>query len=80
MSINFVMCRLFVFEKRTGENIISQYFKFMAGISGFRVFDWGVYFLAVNFLGLNYLLVQVANVFIFSFGKFLFARRLFEKN
>ena len=47
----------------------------MAGISGFRVFDWGVYF-----LGLNYLLVQVANVFIFSFGKFLFARRLFEKN
>ena len=79
VSLNFVMCRLFVFEKGSTENIFVQFLKFMAGILGFRILDWVVYVAAVEYLGFHYLLVQVANVFLFSVGKFLFAKRIFEK-
>ena len=79
VSMNYVMCRLFVFEKTSNECVLVQYLKFMGGILGFRILDWGVYVLTVNYLGFYYLAVQLANVFIFSVGKFLFARRLFGK-
>lgn len=79
VSMNYVMCRLFVFEKTSTERVLVQYLKFMGGILGFRILDWGVFVLAVNCFGLYYLAVQLANVFIFSVGKFLFARRLFGK-
>lgn len=79
VSINFLMCRCFVFEKTSHDHVLVQYLKFMGGILGFRALDWSVYVLAVHYLGLYYLAVQFANVFIFSVGKFLFARRLFGK-
>lgn len=77
VSLNFVMCRLFVFESRPEDSLWSQFAKFFAGICGFRILDWVLYVLLVK-VGVYFMIAQVMNVLIFSVGKFLFARGLFE--
>lgn len=77
VSLNFVMCRLFVFENKVETGLLAQFVKFFTGIISFRVLDWLLYVALVK-AGVYYLLVQVMNVLVFSVAKFLFARLLFE--
>ncbi len=78
VSLNFVMCKLFVFENKVRRSLAAQFAGFFGGIIGFRVLDWLLYVFLVEVVGVYYLLVQIMNVLIFSVAKFLFARILFE--
>jgi len=78
VSVNFVMCRIFVFENKVETSLAAQFAKFFGGIISFRVLDWVLYSFLVEVVGIYYLLVQIMNVLIFSVAKFLFARVLFE--
>jgi len=75
VSVNFFMCRWFVFEKTTDTPLWKEFGTFTAGILVFRLADWALYTLLVNVFGLYYLAVQLANVVIFSVLKFLFSEK-----
>lgn len=79
VSLNFVMCRLFVFESRPEDSLFAQFIKFFTGIIGFRVLDWLLYLVLLH-VGIYFMIAQVMNVLIFSVAKYLFARGLFEGN
>lgn len=74
VSLNFFMCRWFVFEKKSATSLWRDFATFFAGIALFRAADWGVYTLLTH-LGFWYLGVQLFNVFLFSILKFLFSER-----
>lgn len=75
VTVNFFMCRWFVFERRSADSLIRQFATFTAGILLFRLADWAVYYLLVNVFGFYYLAVQLANVVVFSVAKFLFSEK-----
>lgn len=75
-SVNYLMCRFFVFTVPGGRASASEYLRFMAGILFFRGLDWLVYVVLVKYVGVYYLLAQVLNVAVFAVAKFLFAERL----
>ena len=77
VSLNFVLCKLWVFDNKVSGSLLSQFLKFFSGIISFRVLDWILYVFLVK-AGFYYLLVQIFNVLVFSVAKFLFARFLFE--
>lgn len=77
-TVNFFVCRWFVFQEVKPRSAWSRFLKFISGIFAFRVADWAVYVLATSFLGVPYLAMQVANVTIFSLLKFAYARRVLE--
>jgi len=78
VSANFVLCRLFVFEKKSNQPVLVEFFWFLSGMAGFRLADWVVYFVLTNFYGLPYLAVQLGNVVVFSVLKFVFAERVLK--
>lgn len=78
VSLNFLLCRAFVFDVAPGQNILTQYAVFLAGIGAFRIADWALYSLIVSTTPVPFLIVQLFNVALFSVGKFIFARRLLE--
>jgi putative flippase GtrA len=79
VTINFFMCRWFVFKDRKEIGLWVQFSQFVTGILLFRLADWGLYTILVKYIGLYYLGVQVANVFIFAFLKFRFSQKVMEQ-
>jgi len=78
VSINFFMCRWFVFDIEQTQSIWKQYFTFLAGIMGFRLGDWALYSLMVEYFHIYFISAQAFNVFLFSLLKFSFAKNLME--
>lgn len=76
VTINFFLCRWFVFEKSNDKSLMAEFGAFVAGIAFFRLADWGVYYLLVNRAGFHYLAVQLMNVVLFSVLKFLYSERV----
>jgi putative flippase GtrA len=79
VTVNFFMCRLFVFTDRKETPAWVQFWQFLGGILVFRLADWAVYSLAVKVCGFDFLAVQVANIFIFAILKFNFSKKILEK-
>jgi putative flippase GtrA len=79
MTINFLICRWFVFSQRTFDSLIRQYVSFISGNAMIRLLDWVMYAVIVSFLPSAYLLVQLANAALFSLVKFSFARLIFAR-
>lgn len=79
VSINFFMLRKFVFKSEKQGKILHQYFRFLGGISFFRFLDWGLYSLLVTLTSINYILIQLANVFIFSIFKFVYSKFILDQ-
>jgi putative flippase GtrA len=77
VTLNFLLCRAFVFEKRR-EWILREFGQFVAGTLAFRAADWLVYVVLVDVCGFYYLAVQLGNVLVFSVPKFVFAERVFR--
>jgi putative flippase GtrA len=75
VTVNFFMCRWFVFEKRSDTPMWKEFGTFATGILVFRLADWALYTFAVNVLGLYYIAIQLVNVVLFSVLKFLFSER-----
>jgi putative flippase GtrA len=79
VSVNFFMCRLFVFERTAiRPPIVKEFLAFVAGMAVFRLADWVVYYVLVNQVGVSYLAVQLSNVVFFAVLKFLFAERVMK--
>ncbi len=88
VSINFFLCRRFVFKGETQRSLPAQFGQFLLGISGFRLADWVLYSAAVwgierytaipEAWGSYYVLLQFANVVLFAALKFEFSRRVME--
>jgi putative flippase GtrA len=76
VSINFFMCRFFVFEKKESRSLLAEFGAFFTGIMLFRVGDWLVYVFLTSVLGFYYLAVQLVNVALFGALKFLFAEKI----
>ena len=75
VTVNFFMCRFFVFEKKSATSLFREFTVFFSGIALFRLADWLVYLLLVKVFGLYYLAVQLGNVILFSVLKFLFSEK-----
>jgi putative flippase GtrA len=78
VAINFFVCRRWVFGRRDAHSLWSEFGAFFSGIMGFRLADWLLYTVLVQFFGLYFLAVQLGNVLLFSVLKFLFSERLFK--
>ena len=79
VTLNFFMCRWFVFRERKQTPVWTQLVQFLSGILLFRAADWALYTLLVSLFGFYFLAVQVANIVIFSVLKFKFARKVMER-
>lgn len=77
VSLNFFICRYFVFDRQRPASLFAQFRAFFFGIMMFRVFDWGLYSLLTAVFHLPYVAVQLFNVALFSVLKFLFAEWVF---
>ena len=78
-TVNFFMCRRFVFTDRKETHLIIQFYQFAVGILLFRMADWGLYSILVTVVGLNFLVIQVLNVILFAILKFKFSQRVMER-
>ena len=76
VSLNYFMCRFFVFKTPGEKSSLAEYARFMGGILLFRILDWCVYVVLVDTIHVYYLLAQILNVVLFSVAKFLFAEKL----
>ena len=79
VTLNFFMCRWFVFKNKKDTPVLMQFGQFMSGILFFRLADWALYIVLVNMLNLYFLAVQVANIFIFAILKFKYSQRIMER-
>lgn len=79
VTINFFICRRFVFVPHPDVSIVSQFGQFFAGIILFRVADWGLYTLMTSAFGLYYIGVQVANILVFAVLKYRFSKWVIER-
>ena len=77
-TVNFFLCRRFVFKPSEHKPIRQQYLEFMGAVAVFRGMDWGVYSILVKTTDINYILIQCVNVVIFSIAKFFFSRKAIE--
>ena len=80
VSVNFFMCRWLVFTDRNDRNLAIQFVLFISSILGFRVGDWALYSLAVHFLGVPFILMQLANIFFFAILKYWVSFRIMGKS
>ena len=78
VTVNFFICRHFVFEKTSSSPIRTQFVQFMSGILAFRTADWAVYSVFVGFFGSYFLALQVINAVLFAWLKFRFSERVME--
>lgn len=78
VTVNFFVCRRFVFDPHPEKTLFQQFGHFFSGIIFFRIADWVLYSLLTSYFGLNYVAVQLANIFIFAILKFEFSKRVME--
>lgn len=78
VTINYVTLLQFVFDRDRSRSVLRQYFVFLSGILGFRLFDWMLYVALTATLPVHYLVIQAFNILVFSVAKFLFATRAIE--
>lgn len=78
MTINFFLCRRYVFALKSRRGLLRQYLSFVSGNAIIRAFDWALYSVIVAAIPEHYLYVQLGNVVLFSFVKFIFARSIFR--
>lgn len=78
VTMNFFMCRRFVFEQTSDKPVLMQFCYFFSGILLFRVADWGLYSFLVKFCGLYFVAIQLLNVVLFAYFKFKFSERVIE--
>lgn len=78
VSVNFLFCRYLVFERREHVKLVPSYFKFITGILGFRLLDWGAYSLLTAHTAIPFLLAQVLVMLVFVFLKFEYSRSIFH--
>ena len=78
VTVNFFICRHFVFEKTSASSVRAQFLQFMGGILAFRSADWALYSLLVGFFGNYFLILQVINAILFAWLKFRFSERVME--
>ena len=76
ISLNFLVCKFFVFDSRSDRRWYREFIPFVSGILLIRCADFLVYVVLVNFFGIYFLLAQIANVVVFSVLKFLFSERV----
>ena len=79
-TVNFFLCRYWVFEGGGGRKIANSFTLFATGILVIRFLDWMVYNFLVSQMGLYFLAAQGVNVVVFALVKFEFSRRLFVDN
>ncbi len=79
ISMNFFTSRWLVFDSAPGKTAPRQFTEFFSGVAVFRLADWAFYSFLVQFIPHLYLVLQVINVVLFSFLKFIYCRRVFEK-
>ena len=78
VTVNFFLCRVWVFDATRNTSLVVQYFAFVGGIAFFRLADWGLYVLLVEVFGFYYLAVQLFNIVVFAFLKFGFSICIME--
>ncbi|MEI7731225.1 MAG: GtrA family protein [Verrucomicrobiota bacterium] len=78
VTVNFILCRRFVFDPHKDKPVRRQFLEFMASILAFRVGDWILYWYLVEKVGWYFLAVQVGNVFVFGLLKFLVSKKIME--
>ena len=76
VSVNYLMCKAFVFRMPGRRVNLGEFRQLTAGILVFRLLDWGVYLFLVKILGIHYLLAQIFNVVVFALAKFLYTERV----
>ena len=76
VSVNFLLCRRFVFGGRNRRSVGGQFVQFMSGILSLRLLDWLIYSLAVHFLQVPYILMQLINIGCFSLLKYSVSLRV----
>ena len=79
VTINFYLCKIFVFKKRNKKSTRNQFIMFFSGIIGFRMADWLIYSLAVEKFGFYFLYVQIFNILLFALIKFKYTEKVMEK-
>jgi putative flippase GtrA len=79
VSVNFVMCRCFVFKERHDRSITVQFVQFLGSILAFRLLDWGLYAFAVDVLGVHFILMQLFNVGLFAVLKYWISSRILSR-
>ncbi|MHC4842111.1 MAG: GtrA family protein [Planctomycetota bacterium] len=79
VSINFFICRRFVFTNHNDTPMGKQFCQFVGGILGFRLADWALYTFLVRVAGLYFIGVQIANVLVFAVLKFKFSQKVLER-
>jgi putative flippase GtrA len=79
VTVNFFLCRAFVFDLAPGLSLGRSFIAFLSGIALFRVADWGVYVLLTSFFGVYFLVAQLLNGALFVVLKFQFSKLVFER-
>ncbi len=79
VTINFFICRAWVFGRRDQHALWKEFSAFFAGIMAFRCGDWVLYTAMTWLWPTQYLLIQCGNVAVFGILKFLFSERLFKR-
>lgn len=77
-SMNFLLCRRFVFKPCQHKSIYKQYLGFISAVAIFRYLDWGLYSILVKTTNINYILIQLFNVVIFSVAKYFGSKKAIE--
>ena len=90
VTVNFFICRRWVFGRRDNRSLRREFRDFFAGIMAFRCGDWLLYTLLIYYIEHHlaahqahryyYLAVQCGNVLVFGVLKFLFSERLFLRS
>ena len=78
VTVNFFLCRWLVFSPSKTKSIWEQYIGFLSVVAVFRVLDWGTYTVLVSTTQIHYIIIQCANVVVFSLAKFYFSKRTIE--
>ena len=71
LSLNYCFCRWFVFEAPTKSSEVSAFSGFVLVVGFFRLLDWASYTFLVDRLDIWYGWLQVVNLMLFSFAKYL---------
>lgn len=78
VTLNFLLCIHYAFDRNTDKSIAKQFSAFLSGILLARVFDWALYVALTELLRIPYLAAQLFNAIVFSVAKFAFVRRVIE--
>ncbi|MCP5488202.1 MAG: GtrA family protein [Verrucomicrobia bacterium] len=76
VTMNYFMCRWFVFEKKNARAWYIELPAFASGILVIRLLDWTVYIALVHYVGIYYIVAQLFNVFVFAVLKFIFSEKI----